>query len=344
MNQEFYIELAKRFTTPVQLYHGTSSKFIPSILKYGLKGDNQNSVWKDHNTRPDRFHITGRGRGPTFPGVYAANKVVGARQYAGEATHKHGGNHTYVEIQSHNRQLHPDDDALAHALVRAHENSPYSKNLLRTLKYLTKKERKEGLGKKLIQQSQKDFADKAIEHLGLSHKSPESLEKMRPTLNKLHNSGQRLHHLDNLQEELRSKASFKDRGEEKDTLRQKAQSKVDSLMREHEGKYRAAMKELSDHLTWDKHHDTESGIDPKLTPHRIPRSVGYSGRTRITGVHELEPDKENQGENWIKTHYSEHKDADGNMTPSLGFINSIHRAGYTVKGVKNKHGKVITEF
>ena len=342
MNQEFYTELAKRFTTPVQLYHGTSSKFIPSILKHGLKGDNRNTVWGDHNEPLKRFAIHSRGRGPTFPGVYAASNAVTARQYASESARTHGGNHAYVEIKSHNRQLHPDDDALANGLLRAHGNSPEASNLLTSLKSLTKDERRRGLGKVLIQKSRKSFADNAIHSLGLEHKPSETLEKIRPILHRIHDSGQRLHHLDKIHSELKTR--FNNTLGERSELRDSTDKKLKAIKKEHEGKYRAAMKELSDHLTWDKHHDTESGIDPKLTPHRIPRSVGYSGRTRITGVHELEPDKENQGEKWIKTHYSEHKDAEGNMTPSLGFINSIHRAGYTVKGIKNKHGKVITEF
>lgn len=344
MNHEFYTELARRFSSPVQLYHGTSSKFIPSILKHGLKADNRNSVWEAHNTRPDRFTLNGRGRGPTFPGVYAANKVVGARQYASESKHKHGGNPTYVEIQSHNRELHPDDDALAHALVRSHENSPHARNLMTSLKHLSKRDRKEGIGRKLIHKSREDFANHVLENLHMTHKHPETLKRIRPLIDKVHDSGQKLHYLDLMRDRAATWSSFKDDPEERKALKEKAQKKIDSLAREHTHKYRAAMKNLSDSLTWDKHHDIDNDPEPMFQQNRILHEVGYKGRTHISGVHELEPDEKNPGEKWIKTHYSTHKDSEGNMVPSMGFMNSAHRAGYTIKGIKNHKGQVVTEF
>lgn len=357
----FYLELCKIKRAPVTLYHGTSSKFLPKILKHGLEDRKDNSVWNTWNTRqetrkPKPFKWKTRGAGPTLPGIYAATRVGTAHEFADAATGssvRHPtGNHLYVEIHTHPRALHPDDDKVANSCRQAHEGT-----VSKTLREDLHKPRNTSLRRQadLVARSRAAFSDHVLKGLGL-HTLPEKKKSyLRDILNKIHDSNQRLKSLQDKTYIRQFRAIPNSNSslpfEADPSLRGKAVQ--DALDKEHFGHYRPAIKEFSDAVTWNKTHGLSDPESDARVPNRIlSHRIGYRGPTRISGIFEMEPSavrdpadgrRKIKG-HYIKTHYSEHKDDLGTSIPNEAFIKGAQDARYNVLGLKDKEGKIISNF
>lgn len=96
---------------PVVMFHGTSSKFLRSILKQGFLPDPREKRWTDD---PDAgWHRSSRA---SFPGTYFTENVMTAMSSASNTTSKFGGNSVYVVALIQQRSALVDEDHLVTVL------------------------------------------------------------------------------------------------------------------------------------------------------------------------------------------------------------------------------------
>ena len=106
--------VASRFLTAVrkQFWHGTSSKYLRSILKQGLI-----PTFKEKQYGGDRgVYISNE----TFGGIYVTDKLFTASVHAKNAARKTGGNPLFVgmTLETRSPSALPDEDDILPAMVR----------------------------------------------------------------------------------------------------------------------------------------------------------------------------------------------------------------------------------
>lgn len=96
------------------MYHGTSSTFIPSILKQGLIPNSGNAVWDDDPNA--NYSVSSR---KTVGGVYLAKNLMTAISAAGMAKKKFGGNQAIICTIFQPKSGLPDEDTIRYMIDSA---------------------------------------------------------------------------------------------------------------------------------------------------------------------------------------------------------------------------------
>lgn len=110
-----YITLSRSgLATKTEFYHGTSTKFLRTILKKGLQSNPQQRVWQEDQGSDARQ--TSR---KSLNGVYATTNLMTAISSAGNAYRKFGGRPLIVIIKGQARSGFHDEDSVRGAIQRA---------------------------------------------------------------------------------------------------------------------------------------------------------------------------------------------------------------------------------
>ena len=114
-----FVEAAK-FSKPITMFHGTSSKFLRSILKNGLTTNIKNleGMWqgKDEDASESM-----RSR-KSYGGVYFTTNLIIASSAAGNVSKKTNSNRLYVICQIQPQTTIPDEDNYKHKLPSLRQN------------------------------------------------------------------------------------------------------------------------------------------------------------------------------------------------------------------------------
>jgi hypothetical protein len=104
-------------------YHGTSSKYLKSILKHGLLPETKEGVWKeeDPNASPESPSRKSYG------GVYWSNNTLTSLRYGNDVARKFGGNPIVVMALLQLKTALPDEDDF-HGIVTRALNSVWGKD------------------------------------------------------------------------------------------------------------------------------------------------------------------------------------------------------------------------
>lgn len=97
--------------TPIIVYHGTTSKFLPTIVNHGLspRKEDKKNIWQDNEDEESSSEIDFLD---SLPGVYLTTNVHTAANYAKEAVAKFGGNPVVFAIQAVPQSAFADEDNL----------------------------------------------------------------------------------------------------------------------------------------------------------------------------------------------------------------------------------------
>ncbi len=257
--------------TPIIAYHGTTSKFLPTIVNHGLspRKEDKKNVWQDE----EQDFLD------SLPGVYMTTNVHTAANYAKEAVSKFGGNPLVFAIQAVPQSAFADEDNLDFTTL--FQTMVFERDLLRQLIffYLT-----ENMGE--YNKIKYEFADKA-HHRFLSN-IPEGKPKPQINLNLLGQIfdlmflkwGTKLNraNFSSLVELLFQSGKFNTEQETEMFVR----DKLDDMRHEYS---EATMKQLQDALTKYYAINTRSkGF--MASEFRIDQTIGFSGRNKIVGIAE----------------------------------------------------------
>jgi len=89
-------------------YHGTSIKFLRSILKQGILPTTEEGVWRNAYKEEDT-HVLSPSK-KSLEGSYWTTSVINASSYANAAKRKLGGNPLFVAANIETRTAFPDED------------------------------------------------------------------------------------------------------------------------------------------------------------------------------------------------------------------------------------------
>ena len=124
-----YIEAVlneKRFAKSQVMYHGTTSKFIPSILTNGLEAEPDKAVYSrdddddDDSWYRDEFEDRTRLDGKpiqTIGGVYMSQNAGDTFAYASNATEAFGGQQTIIQLQITEKSTFLDEDVISQGVL-----------------------------------------------------------------------------------------------------------------------------------------------------------------------------------------------------------------------------------
>lgn len=105
----------KRAATLI-MYHGTSTKFLRSILKQGLIPNPKMRVWKDDEAA---MRQAGQESRKALDGIYFASNFMTAVSAGGNAYRKFGGTYLFVAAQLQPRHAYADEDTIKIKLEKA---------------------------------------------------------------------------------------------------------------------------------------------------------------------------------------------------------------------------------
>lgn len=264
--------------TPIIVYHGTTSKFLPNIVNHGLspRKEDKKNIWQDNEDEESSSEIDFLD---SLPGVYLTTNVHTAANYAKEAVAKFGGNPVVFAVQAVPQSAFADEDNLDFTTL--FNTMVFGRDLLGQLIffYLT-----ENMGE--YNKLKYEFADKA--HHRFLFNIPEGKPKPQINLNLL---GQIF---DLLVLQKGGSLGAKEHDEVSKLLLQtgkfNSKQETDLLAWEHMDGMRAdysedKMKRLQDALTKYYAINTRSkGF--MASEFRIDQTIGFSGRNKIVGIAE----------------------------------------------------------
>jgi len=89
-------------------FHGTSTKFLRSILKQGVLPTTEEGVWRDTYKQEDTSVISPSKK--SLEGSYWTTSVINASRYANDASRKLGGNTLFIAATLETKTTLPDED------------------------------------------------------------------------------------------------------------------------------------------------------------------------------------------------------------------------------------------
>lgn len=108
------ISTARKRATKDLFYHGTSTKFLRSILKHGLVPNPKEGYWKTDPRHPGRptFDVSRK----SYSGVYLTKNFLSANSAASNISRKLDTNNLFVCVQGQPRSGYHDEDSIMWSL------------------------------------------------------------------------------------------------------------------------------------------------------------------------------------------------------------------------------------
>lgn len=117
--RELIVDLVEaKFRKPHIMYHGTSTKFLRSILKNGIQPHPTQKTWAD-----DEQQVQQSFSRASLEGSYWSGNLMTATSSASKTRRKFGGNDLLVIAQISEQSAYADEDLLDFALLQALNNT-----------------------------------------------------------------------------------------------------------------------------------------------------------------------------------------------------------------------------